>query len=199
MAIAQDRLSTTLVEAPYLDPDSRDRSLAVDYEDGPLAINNVTLGLQYQPWVLTYNGTNFVLTPENVGPPVNILIVANIKYASFAFDRTGRPNICYTTNTDQCFLYWYDTVAQNFVTTAYPTVHHGMLSLDDKRLMEAGGSDIIFWYTRYVTDRYNLYTRKQGNRYTVEYPMKVDVYPYIYKAGMHKGLRGQVTLGTTAI
>ena len=61
--------------------------------------------------------------------------------------------------------------------------------------MQVGTNDIIFWYTKSITPNvYNLYHRRQRDRFTIEYLMKENVPLYLWKAGMHKGLRGKITL-----
>jgi len=196
MAIIEDRLSTTLVTNSYLYPDSKERHINTDFENGPIAITDLSEGIQYQSWALTIVSGNFTLTPETTGSPVIILSGQDSIRCSFAFDKNGRPNIFWTDSGNLSHFYWYDTVAADFVITDYPDVFSGMLSLDDKRVMESDVSDIILWYTRLVGPQYNLYHRKQRDRYGIEHLMKENTFPFIYKSGMHKGLRGQIVLQT---
>ncbi len=200
MAIIEDRLSTTVVEDIYLDPDGRTRTLNTDFEDGPIAVTDMSEGSQYQPWRLTFSSGDFIVTPEITGSPVVILSGQDSIYCSFTFDKNGRPSIFWKDSANLCYLYWYDSTVAMFVTTDYFDVFHGMLSLDDKRVMESAASDVLLWYTRLVAGpQYNLYHKKQRDRYTIEHLMEEDISPYIYKAGMHEGLRGQLVLGQSQI
>ena len=80
MAIPEDRMSTEVEPSSWIDPDSRNRQLDEDYELGPIALNDVSEGLQYQAWHLTWNiGTgDFTVTPELTGPPVVVLNAAAV-------------------------------------------------------------------------------------------------------------------------
>jgi hypothetical protein len=194
MAIPQDRLSTEVVDDAFIPPEQEDRlSFQHDVEGGPIAIGDTSEGMNYQAWNLTYVGNDIILTPRTVGTPSTIINVAGAQQISFCFDQNARPSIVYI--SDSCYLYWYDSVVANFVTSEFTGVTSAMLSLDDKRALQVGANDIIFWYTKEVTPgQYNLYHRKQRDRFLDEYLMKEDVFPYIWKAGMHQGLRGKLTL-----
>lgn len=201
MAIPEDRLSTELVDDTYIDPEGFVRlSFLHDREGGPIGLTDTTEGMNYQDWELTYVGNNITLTPLTVGSPIVPVIAADVRQASFCFDQNARPSVVYLTETN-CFLYWYDSTVANYVTTEFPGYVSGMLSLDDKRDMQVGVNDILFWYTKEVSpNEYWLYHRKQRDRFETEYLMREDpntpmpVPPYMWKAGMHEGLRGKVTL-----
>lgn len=200
MSIREHRLSDIVVDAPYNDPEGDFRgSPLTDFEGGPISLLDTSEGMNFQPWDLSYNGSDIILTPRNQGTPQTIISVANCQQASFCFDQNARPSICYRT-PGGVYLYWYDTYAAGFVTTPYPTAKNGALSLDDKRARQVSVNDIIFWYTVEVSPNvYHLYTREQRDRFTVEYRMEVngvppEVPPNIWKVGMHEGLRGKITL-----
>ena len=195
MAIPDDRLSTTPIPADYIDPDGRDRSFREDYEDGPIALQDTSEGLKYQPWKLTSSGGNFTLTPELVGSPTVILTGQDVVQCSFSFDQNARPAIVWIDSSSMAKLYWYDSVLGDFTITDFGIMRSAMLSLDDKRYRQSGASDILFWYTLLQGDgTYNLYHRKQRNRYDTEILMAEGTLPLVYKTGMHEGLRGQITL-----
>jgi hypothetical protein len=194
MAIPEDRLSTEVVEAPFIPPEQEDRlSFKHDVEGGPIAIGNTSEGMNYQVWDLNYVANDIILTPRTSGLPSTIITVSGAQQISFCFDQNARPSIVYL--TDSCYLYWYDSVVANFVTTEFTGVKSAMLSLDDKRIMQVGANDIIFWYTKEVSPGvYNLYHRKQRDRFLDEYLMAEGVFPYVWKSGMHEGIRGQIIL-----
>jgi len=146
MAIPDDRLSTELVEANILDPDSRNRDLNEDYESGPIAVNDTSEGIKYQAWKLSFSGGDFIITPEVSGLPVTVLSGQDSEQCSLAFDQNARPSIAWVTAAGQAKLYWYDTVAADFVITDLEAGITGiMLSLDDKRPMQVSASDILLW------------------------------------------------------
>lgn len=204
MSILEHRLSDELIDAPYIPPEQEDRkSFVHDIEGGPVGITDTSFGMNYQVWDLDYIGSDFVLTPRTTGSPSTIISAADVEQASFCFDQNARPSIVYVTSSS-CFLYWYDTTQAQFVTTEFPGIKSAMLSLDDKRDMQVGANDIIFWYTKEVSAGvYHLFTREQRDRFLTEYRMEIngvppEVLPYLWKAGMHQGLRGKIVLSGSA-
>lgn len=200
MASIEDRMSTTPQISGYLQPDGVDRILNEDWERGPLALEDVTEGLYYQDWKLTWDyGTgDFIVTPQSFGfPSVVLPAVANVTQCSLAFDKNGHINIAYTAN-GLPYLYWYDTVAASWLTTALPaTVNCPTLTLDDKRRMESANNDIILWWTEHQgAGLYNLYRALQRDRFDPLVPklMSTGMPKNIFKCGMHDGLRVQLTL-----
>lgn len=200
MAIIQDRLSTITVPDEYLPPEERNRaSFLLDFEGGPIAFTDTSGGMNYQTWALTYDGLDIILTPEITGSAVVVLSVAGCEQISFCFDKNARPSVVYILGTS-AFLYWYDTTLGYFTTTEFTGVHSAMLSLDDKRELETANNDILFWYTKEVAvDEFNLYHRRQRDRFLNEILMASDTFPYVYKVGMHKGLRGQLALTSSKV
>ena len=203
MAIRQDRLSIQVVDAPYMPPEDEIRySFVKDFEAGPRYVSDTSGGMEYQMWDLSYTDPNITLVPRDYGSPYFVLAAAGCKQLSFCFDQNARPSVFYSTQTSS-FHYWYDTDVAQFVTTEYPDVVSGHLSLDDKRSTQIDSNDILLWYTKedpVAPGVYYLYHRKQRERFLTEYVMREDpevamaVPPYIWKAGMHKALRGKVTL-----
>jgi hypothetical protein len=194
MSIPDDRLSTEFVDGEYIPPEERFRaSLLVDYEGGPVGVTDTTQGANFQNWSLSYGvGGDIILTPETTGSPVTVLTVPGCTQISFCFDQNARASVTYIIGAN-CFLYWYDSYLGSFTTDEFPGIVSSMLSLDDKRPMEAGVSDILWWYTKLTGPaEYTLYHRRQRDRFQTEFPMKVGVLPYVSRAGMHRGLRGKI-------
>ena len=186
-------MSTTFVDGAYIAPEDRLRpALKVDYEGGPIAITNTSGGMNYQPWSLAYTDPVITLIPEITGVPVVVLNVSDCEQLSFCFDQNARVSITYIKGTSM-FLYWYDSVAADFVTTEFTNVVSSLLSMDDKRLMEAGNNDMLLWYTILSAPaEYTLYHRKQRDRFLTPHLMRVDTLPYMSRGGMHVGLRGKI-------
>lgn len=203
MASPEDRLSTTVVDADWIDPANRGTFGPEAWEGGPIALNDPTSGLNYQAWHLGWDsGTgDFTVTPETTGSPVVVLNAANVTQCSLAFDQNGHVNISYTVSNGNTYLYWYDTDVTNWVTTllAAGTVSP-VITLDDKRLTQTAVSDILLYYTVQQPDlTYNLYERRQRDRFLSEIFYKADVPPYIKKLGMHAGLRVKLGLSYTPV
>jgi len=194
--IPQGRLSTQVVISDWLPPDQLNRALDEDYEIGPVALNDTSLGLKHQQWHLTWDFAtgNFIATPEDVGSPVIVLNAANVTQCSLAFDQNAHINLAYTAN-GQAKLYWYDSVAANWTTDNLPAgVTTPTLCLDDKRVTQTQSSDILLWYTKQEFDEtWSLYQRIQRERYLVEHKeLNGTAQPYLYKLGMNAGLRLQL-------
>lgn len=195
MSIPEHRLSTTVVPDDYIPPDERDRYLLIDYEAGPIALNDNSAGVAYQPWTLSYNPMTgeMTATPETTGSPVVVLTVMNVSQLSFAFDQNSHINVAYTANGSP-YLYWYDSVAGDWVTDMLDNDYVGpTLTMDDKRITQSNSNDVLLWYTKQQPDfTWRCYTREQRDRFTIEYDMG-PCEKWIYKCGMHSGLRVQVT------
>ena len=199
MAIPEDRMSTTPVIDDYLATDGRVRVFqTLDYEDGPIGLNDASGGMKYQPWALSWDNLtgNFTVTPELTGSPSVVLNAANVVQCSFCFDQNAHVNISYQLSNGEAYLYWYDTLLANWATDLLAAgTNFPMLSLDDKRRTQVQANDMLLWYTRQQPDlTWNLYKREQRERFETEQLMATDVWPYVVRAGMHKGLRGMVAL-----
>jgi hypothetical protein len=205
MAWAEDRMSTQVVSGTWLPPDERDRDLDEDYELGPFALNDTSLGVAYQVWHLTWEFAtgDFTVTPETVGSPVVVINAADVTQCSLCFDQNAHVTIAYTLTNGQVYLYWYDTVAAMHVTTLMPS---GMITptlmLDDKRATQVGANDVVLWWTEDQGDEtFNLYRALQRDRFDPLVPkeMATGVPPYLYKGGMHDAYRVQLGLSNDII
>lgn len=200
MAIPEDRLSTSIVDGVYIPPEAEDRaSFLHDIEGGPKGLTDTSGGMNYQNWDLSLVGDMITLTPRTEGSAISVVLAPGATQASFCFDQNARPSAVWITPT-ACNLYWYDSAEGAYVTTDFGnTIVSAMLSLDDKRELEVGANDIIFWYTKETSSGiWTLFHRKQRERFLTEYtmtpPLGTVIPPRLWKAGMHKGLRGKVTL-----
>ena len=201
MAIPQGRLSTTPVPGIILPPDSRQFHALINYEKGPVAVENTTEGLLYQDWTLTWDpGTGKVwLTPETTGSAVDFQTIADIKHITFAFDQNGRVSLAYSTSVSS-FLYWYDTALGVTVTTDLGSdVRIPALFLDDKRDRQSKVNDMLLWYTKLTgVDTYSLYMKRQRDRFLNEYLMDTDLPAgNIENIGMSDEIRVQIVLAST--
>jgi hypothetical protein len=169
---------------------------------GPLAPENTSLGLMYQVWKLTWDFAtdNFIITPEITLTPVIVLNHADVTQCSLAFDQNAHVSIAFTAG-GQAKLYWYDSVPADWVTTNLPFgATTPMLALDDKRTTQTLANDVLLYYTiKQLDDTYNLYQRRQRDRYLTEYLQLTGAPPYIYKQGMQNTLRIQLGLSTDII
>ena len=200
MSIRQDRLSDIPYPEEYETPDERSRATALlDYEKGPIALNDSSAGMQYQDWALEFNSGNFTVTAETSGYSGIVLSGQDAIQCSLCFDQNAHVMLAWVDSSYNGNIYWFDIFTGQFEILIFETpVTSVALTLDDKRPREVGVNDMLLWYTlpTIVAGEYDLYHRLQRDRFLTAYPMKSATYPYIKKCGMNHGLRVQLTLGT---
>ena len=154
-------------EVSLLPPDDRKRvNRRVDFELGPIALNNTSKGLSHQIWKawIEDNNTKIYIAPEDDLTNKSLLITdTNISEISFTFDQLARPQIVYVANA-MPKLYWYDSVEGDQTTTTFPDMISPMLAMDDKRISSSQSNDIILGYIK----NGRLYYRQQRDRYQTE-------------------------------
>jgi hypothetical protein len=201
MAIPQGRMSTTPVEDIFLPPEARPFKRLISHEIGPVAIEDTSLGLLYQPWTLTYNkidGTITMLPNTTAIPVVLPTIVFGITDINFTFDQNGRITIAWKV-AGNSFLFWFDSSLGYTVTEDLgPDLVSVAIQLDDKRATQSSTNDMILWYTKEDgAGTYTLYNKLQRERYLDEHIMSTLVpHPYLWNIGMHYGLRIQLVVSS---
>jgi|SRR6478736_4309169 len=193
MALPQNALSVTVVPGVLLPPDNWSRaSDLVDYDLGPNAVGDPSLGLNYQVWQAELQGNNIVCFPYTTGTPQTVITTdTGITALSFSFDQNARPYVVYQSGANTK-LYWYDSSLPGFTTTTYTGISSFFLSLDEKRSVESNNSDVLFLYIRSS----NLYYRQQRDRFLTERLLKSSPIggTKIVKAGQNNALRFQIHL-----
>lgn len=181
----------------FLSPRDRPRRWDLCYERGGDNINDVTNGLMSKIWtgrVLRTVGEldQIRLGVDNDIPETTIISVDTVLTFDFTFDHAMRPFIAYETLVGT-FFYWYDSTIENFVTSQLPAGASGpRCTLDDKRPMQLGTSDIILAYVQGET----LYARAQRDRYEIAYPLHTGVAGRLYQIGMNNRLRMQFQMSS---
>lgn len=167
----QNVLSTTKELGTLLAPrDERGiNDLLVDWEEGGIAINDGSQGLQVQTWQCNCDGSNFVLTsPSDPSGTLVLSVIETVVDMSFTFDQNMRTFIAYTDDTGACNYWWFDSTISGYRTSVLPTGSaFARCTLDDKRASQSSASDIILAYTRAS----ELYYRQQRDRYGIEYSL----------------------------
>lgn len=184
--LPQGRLSTINILSPLIGGRANSILPNIDYEDGPIALENSSQGLKAQIWRGQVTDLGVFLEDAG-GNRFDVLSELNITEMSFTFDQNAKPIIVYVQYA-QIKLWWFDTTVNSRVTTNFGA---GILSpkvfLDDKRPMSSSSSDIILGYIK----NKNLYYRQQRDRYQVEYLLATDVGGSLKKIGMGSNLRLQ--------
>lgn len=159
-------LSSFVLEAPFLSPDGDVVSPLEDFEQGGVALNDPSQGLDLQVWKAYYDEDDetIYVEPANDDPIAVVTSLTDVIEVSLAFDQNMRPQLAWSTSTSS-FFRWYDTSVAQQVITEYANEANLRLGLDDKRTTQTGTSDVILSYQRDGA----LYFRAQRDRYETEY------------------------------
>lgn len=199
--IPSQSLSNPTITGNWLSPDDRTVTKTTDYENGGIALNDPSAGLNYQVWTLRLEiieeegedwGIGYVYLGAEEVAETMLFSGTGITEASLAFDQNMNPFVGYM-QMGVAKFYWYDTVMASMVHSELPAGSTSPRAcMDDKRKLQTTPSDVIMCYTR---DR-NLYFRAQRDRYTVEYLLKEDVPAgQVINIGMHDRYRLQIMVG----
>jgi len=185
VALPDDVLSTTPVNAAFIGARALPVTRTVDYEDGGIAVQDPSRGSQYQRWRGRLLGENIILDAPEVESFV-ALSGPDITEISFTFDQNMRPAIAYV-QSGVAKLWWFDTVAGEQVVTEYPGAITPRVIRDDKRFRHAHNSDVILGYVRDGA----LYYRQQRDRFTIERLLDAGPHVGLVKIGFNVQLRLQ--------
>ena len=185
MAIPDNRLSTTNLPTTFLTTDALVNSRLTDWERGGADLEDSDSGLDVQDWKFGLDGNN-IYAEDALGARTTIIVRANIETLSGSFDQNMRPTLAYT-QAGVAKLYWFDTVANDFVETTFAGASYPRLCLDDKRELQDLANDVLLAYIRAG----NLYYRQQRDRYTIERLLQANVRGRLRNIGMHRANRVQ--------
>lgn len=191
-------ISTPTIAGQFLYPDNIAPEVDLDYEMGGIGLNNPSQGLQVQAWTMQLftdpitDISSIYLSAPNT-PPTLVYTASSLQNCSFAFDQNMNFLLCFTQSGIAKF-YWFDTSVSSYVLTTLPAGSTApRATLDDKRPLEVGASDIAIFYTRSG----NLYSRSQRDRYVTEYLLTTGVVGRVLQCGMSDKLRVQILVGTS--
>lgn len=196
MALPSNQMSSAPVASLFMAPDNRLRlSLLADYELGGVALFDASQGLMVQVWeVRVVGGTTIQVKPEASVTWTDVTTDSAITEVALAFDQNMRPTVAYVAG-GVAKLYWFDTVAVNFVTTTFAGCSSPVVTMDDKRVLQSTANDVLFFYFRAGS----IYYRQQRDRFTVERSLgavPVGGFTRFKRWGMGEALRLQLEFGT---
>lgn len=178
------------VRAPFVGARALPVSKIVDYEDGPVALSDTSMGLQYQRWTCLVVDDAVMIKALNTESEWVIFSDSDITEVSFTFDQNALYTCAYVA-AGVPKMRWYDSVAEAYVTTLLPAdCINPRVSLDEKRQELSGDSDVILGYVR----NKNVYFRVQRERYLTEHLWQENVPAGLIKIGMNTKLRFQFGL-----
>lgn len=186
-------LSSSPVIGRFLSYYAGEKDPSIDYCRAGKAINDSSLGLDYQLWRgrIKPNG-DVVIAAQSTNYTVETVIInyTDAKNLTIAFDNNMRPAISVLVGTDLKF-YWYDSTVSNYVTLTVANSRDAFARIDDVRDFASDYRDIIISYIS--NDK--LYYRLTRDRYTVAYYL-ADVHPWqkIYQCGMTTQFRFQFSI-----
>lgn len=156
-------LSTQPLPAPFSERVNSTLEPLIDYEMGGVALNNPSEGLLVKQWRVRVDGDIVYLGPED-GDEQSVFIRPGISEIALAFDQNMQPAVAFV-QEGAAWLWWFDSSTSGMVFSQFPGAVNPRLTLDDKRALQAGNSDVILAYLRGSS----LYYRQQRDRYQVEY------------------------------
>lgn len=186
MAMPENTLSSLPVTSAFIGARALSSFEKVDYEEGPIAIQDVSQGLQAQRWRMRLINGEFWLDSPTIAEFVAYTALGSSEL-SFTFDQQGRMVLAYVQN-GQPKLYWFDSSMASFVVTDLPSdAITPKVILDDKRFTQVQISDVILQYVRAG----QLKMRMQRDRFLIEYDLSAGPWTSIAKLGFNRGLRLQ--------
>lgn len=121
-----------------------------DWELGGVAIQDPSLGLEYQEWKGYWDPSDekAYLLAENSTTPVELFTQSDVVEFSFTFDANMRWSTVTRTSDNVAHHRWYDAFAADYVETSYAGTVSARLCLDDKRALQVsrGAPDMILTY-----------------------------------------------------
>lgn len=189
MALPNNIITVTPVYAPFLEPlQSWPYTPLEEKVLGGTAIGNGQAGRMVQNWFITYASGVINVFPE-AGMPQFSMAVAGVQTVSLAFDPNMNVAIAYQTSVG-ANLYYYNTLIAGYSTMIISGATSCRACVDDPRLFDTGGSDVIFSYV--LTS--SLYYRVQRERYLVEHGVGPAVKSVLTKTGFTTAQRMQFEL-----
>lgn len=177
-----------------LSPDNLPKRPTIDYEMGGIGLQDPSQGLLVQQWRAWYERDEMSVYVESPNtPPTKIFYQESLVWLSFSFDQNMRWSAVYTLQDDKSYLRWYDSFSGDYAITPLDEgVITPFLTLDDKRDIMLGTSDIILAYIQNQT----VYVRVQRERFQLAHVWAEDIPKdwIIRNFGMSNKLRLQMEI-----
>lgn len=164
-------LSLTPQPAPFLPPRGNTRfsllSGQSDVHFGGIHLGDPSQGVSVQLWTAFIVNNDILLSAQNTPAFVRLPRV-NAAWVALAFDQNAREFIAYADKLGNANFFWFDTLINNFRTTAIAgVVPRVFAAFDDSRPIQLSQSDVILAYVR----SNELFFRAQRERFGVEHDL----------------------------
>lgn len=179
-------LATVTLPGRFKQPFRFKKEPFCDYARGGVELLDASQGLDVKDWRIDFEDGVATITSEGSPDFVVPDLPINLSWISFAFDQNMHYNVTYTV-ANKSYLYWYDAVAQGYVTTELDDVKTPFLRMDDVRNGIEGTNDLILSYLK----KGDLYIRLQSDRFGVEYLLEKHAGNKFLQCGMTEQLRFQ--------
>lgn len=189
MAMPENILSPSPMPAAFIGGAALSITRTNDYEMGAGALNDPTLGHNFQLWHARIVDETILIGAENL-PEFVFYEGEAVTDVSIAFDQNMRLHVAYR-DLGNTYFYWFNTqtgVAETWNMGA--SVITPKITLDDKRSTQSGASDVIIAYIRAG----KLYHRRQRDRFQEEYLLDDGPFLGLEKMGMNSIWRLQFLL-----
>lgn len=159
-----------------------------DYEEGPIAEQDPSQGLNYQEWRSYILDNKIWLESDNSPARVVYEGTEELTDVSIAFNQNADIHYAYIEG-GVAKLYWFDTTTSQFETMILPEGSRTpKITMDDKRLTQNVNNDIIL---SYIKADNGLYFRMQRERFQVERLLHPGPFVMIRQMYMNDGWRLQ--------
>jgi hypothetical protein len=182
MPLPQDVVSAEPQPSTFLNPDNITFLPHLVYERGGVDLQDTSEGNIAYTWRARYTNNAISIERDGIEGYDILTELANVISIDMTFDQNMNVIICYDI-AGTSYLYWFDSVIQDYTTTVYPNTRSPRLTRDDKRPQFTTQSDVLF---AYITAAGELIYRQQRDRYTIARTMTAGVQDsvYIEKIGM---------------
>lgn len=179
-------LAEVPLPAPFIRPYGFLKEPLCDYARGGVALLDASKGLNIKDWRIDMEDGVCTITSEDSPDFIVPDIPIEANWISFAFDQNMHYNVAYSVGNTS-YLYWYDAVAQGYVTSELGEVKTPFLRMDDSRNHLEGLVDLIVSYLK----KGGLYIRLQSERFAKEYPIDAHAGNKLLGCGPTLALRFQ--------
>lgn len=164
-------LSLIPIQGSFLPPRGNVRFSALagqsDVHFGGVHLGDPSQGISSQLWAAFVSNGDILMSAPNT-PAFVRLPGVNAAWVALAFDQNAREFIAYADKLGNASFFWFDTLINNFRTTAIPgIVTRVFAAFDDSRPIQLSQSDVILAYVRSG----ELFFRAQRDRFGIEHDL----------------------------